>query len=262
MDAPESPASQDAALSNLLSAAIGTPETSAPVSSSQAAQPPHVSPADVGQRFELPGCYLRLGSYWVYTASEDLEQAAHGRHCSPAGQRKRAVNHFLRYSGLHIVGFMVHCILVVLCLADEKYMLSALFGAAAICSAALGRISWNDYRASIGIQPAPIMRDADGYWTHPEFPSFDEGQSADASAWFKSQRLETRIAYLESEADDHPACVSYWGDKDPGIDISAWKPPKPKGWGWFILSIHDTEDWGPVCVWVRRKAEQGNGAER
>ncbi|ENW8910851.1 hypothetical protein ACT8N6_005309, partial [Escherichia coli] len=26
------------------------------------------------------------------------------------------------------------------------------------------------------------------------------------------------------------------------------------GEGWFIGSIHDTED-GPVCVWLRNKAE-------
>lgn len=171
------------------------------------------------------------------------------------------MKYFLRYTGLHIAGFVVHCILVALCLADEEYLLSALFGTSAICSAALGRVAWKDYRASIGIQPAAVKRDADGYWTHPEFPSFDEEQSAAASAWYKSQRLETSIAYLESEADDHPAYASYWGDQDPGSDISAWKPPKPKGWGWFILSIHDTEDWGPVCVWVRRDALQGKGGE-
>ncbi|MED9131274.1 hypothetical protein RCM40_10780, partial [Escherichia marmotae] len=27
-----------------------------------------------------------------------------------------------------------------------------------------------------------------------------------------------------------------------------------EGEGWFIGSIHDTED-GPVCVWLRNKAE-------
>lgn len=37
-------------------------------------------------------------------------------------------------------------------------------------------------------------------------------------------------------------------------DISAWEPERPEGDGWFIGSIHDTED-GPVCVWLRNKAE-------
>ena len=52
MDAPESPTSQDAALSNLLSAAIGSPDNPPP-SSAQAAQLSYGSPADVAQRIEL-----------------------------------------------------------------------------------------------------------------------------------------------------------------------------------------------------------------
>ncbi|MDF3851394.1 hypothetical protein [Achromobacter denitrificans] len=110
------------------------------------------------------------------------------------------------------------------------------------------------------IQAAPIQRDSDGYWTHPAHPEFEEGQDAEATAWFKAQQLETHIAYLESEADDHPAALAYWGDTGDS-NISSWEPPRPQGEDWFVLSIHDTEDWGPVCVWVRRAAEQGKGGE-
>ncbi|MBI0992564.1 hypothetical protein HCI46_10105, partial [Escherichia coli] len=39
-----------------------------------------------------------------------------------------------------------------------------------------------------------------------------------------------------------------------GPDIAAWEPERPEGEGWFIGSIHDTED-GPVCVWMRNKVE-------
>ncbi len=39
-----------------------------------------------------------------------------------------------------------------------------------------------------------------------------------------------------------------------GPDISAWEPERPEGDGWFIGSIHDTED-GPVCVWMRNKVQ-------
>ncbi|EJN3771908.1 hypothetical protein NVA45_004960, partial [Escherichia coli] len=35
-----------------------------------------------------------------------------------------------------------------------------------------------------------------------------------------------------------------------GPDIAAWEPERPEGEGWFIGSIHDTED-GPVCIWLR-----------
>ena len=42
-------------------------------------------------------------------------------------------------------------------------------------------------------------------------------------------------------------------DVDPdvdGYDISAWQPETPAGGGWFVGSIHDTED-GAVCIWLR-----------
>lgn len=80
------------------------------------------------------------------------------------------------------------------------------------------------------IQAAPVQRDSDGYWTHPAHPEFEEGQNAEAAAWFKAQQLETHIAYLESEADDHPAHVAYWGDTGDS-NISSWEPPRPHGMG-------------------------------
>lgn len=39
-----------------------------------------------------------------------------------------------------------------------------------------------------------------------------------------------------------------------GPDIAAREPEWPEGDGWFIGSIHDTED-GPACVWLRNKTE-------
>ncbi|HFY0714224.1 TPA: hypothetical protein ACIGWI_005050, partial [Escherichia coli] len=32
-------------------------------------------------------------------------------------------------------------------------------------------------------------------------------------------------------------------------------PEAPEGEGWFVGSIHDTED-GAVCIWLRQEAEQ------
>lgn len=131
--------------------------------------------------------------------------------------------------------------------------------AALICVCALTRHTWRHYMLNAQlptvstapqIQAAPVQRDSDGYWTHPAHPEFEEGQDVEAAAWFNAQQLEHQIAYLESEDGDHPAYEAYWSDGDP--NISAWEPPRPEGEGWFILSIHDTEDWGPVCVWVRR----------
>lgn len=33
-------------------------------------------------------------------------------------------------------------------------------------------------------------------------------------------------------------------------DCAKWQPTMPRGEGWFILSIHDTDD-GPICIWAR-----------
>lgn len=102
------------------------------------------------------------------------------------------------------------------------------------------------------IAPAPVERDADGYWTHPAYPVLaDDDHNANGATWFKTHHLETSIALLEDEGAEHPACARYWDERDPDANISAWNPPRPPGDGWFMLSIHDTETWGPVCVWAR-----------
>lgn len=44
-----------------------------------------------------------------------------------------------------------------------------------------------------------------------------------------------------------------------GYDISAWEPETPDGEGWFVGSIHDSED-GAVCIWLR--AVDSRGAQK
>ena len=65
------------------------------------------------------------------------------------------------------------------------------------------------------------------------------------NAWMEANNLQWTICTMDE--DDFNL------DAD-GPDISAWEPERPEGDGWFIGSIHDTED-GPVCVWLRNKAE-------
>jgi hypothetical protein len=73
------------------------------------------------------------------------------------------------------------------------------------------------------IQAATIERD-EGYWTHPDFPEWDEG---------------TKKAEFERFYDDSDS------------DISDWSPVYEKA-GSFLLSIHDTED-GPVALFFAPK---------
>lgn len=101
------------------------------------------------------------------------------------------------------------------------------------------------------IEWAPVVRDAEGWYSHPDMPAFDEDQEAEYRAWLAAQGLETAYATLCGEDDKHPAYIIYFDQA--GTDVSDWNPAPPAGDGWFTLSIHDSED-GPYWVWARRPA--------
>ena len=101
------------------------------------------------------------------------------------------------------------------------------------------------------IQPMEVTRDVMGFWSHPGIPDFDEDHLA-YKEWQHAQGLEICHQNLESEDDEHPAYKSYY-EGDGGGSIAEWNPDMPEGDGWFVLSIHDTED-GPYYVWARRTA--------
>jgi hypothetical protein len=101
------------------------------------------------------------------------------------------------------------------------------------------------------IRQQPLERDADGAWSHPGIPNFDEDAKA-YKRWLAEQGLEISYKYLESEDGDHPVYVSYFEDENPSF--VAWEPTPPEGAGWFTLAIYETED-GPVWVWTRRPSE-------
>ncbi len=94
----------------------------------------------------------------------------------------------------------------------------------------------------------PVERDQYGYWTHPLYETFCDGRefisTEEFNGWLNDNNLEWTVAYRDEE------------DIDPdidGYDISKWNPEKPAGEGWFIGSIHETED-GAVCIWLREKS--------
>jgi hypothetical protein len=101
------------------------------------------------------------------------------------------------------------------------------------------------------IEWAPVVRDAEGWYRHPDMPEFDEDHEAEYLAWLTAQGLDTAYATLEAEHDTHPAHIVYFDQA--GTDVSDWHPEEPAGDGWFTLSIHDSED-GPYWVWARRPA--------
>lgn len=96
------------------------------------------------------------------------------------------------------------------------------------------------------VQPMEPQRNSEGYWYHPDMPEIETSEQFDA--------LQYAVHCLDGDdgigAEDALARYSE-GD----TDILAWQPSAPDGDGWFIASIHDTED-GPVCLWIRRPTEE------
>ncbi|MFS3509290.1 hypothetical protein [Citrobacter braakii] len=101
------------------------------------------------------------------------------------------------------------------------------------------------------ISEIPVERNQYGYWTHPEYDKFCDGRerisNTEFKAWMDKQGLQWTIDYRDEDEVD-PAVDGY--------DISQWEPEKPAGEGWFVGSIHDTED-GAVCIWLRAQPVMG-----
>lgn len=102
---------------------------------------------------------------------------------------------------------------------------------------------------SPAIVPLPVERDPYGCWTHPVYDDFCDGReyvpAAEFNAWMDANGLDWTVDYRDEE-DIDPAVDGY--------DISKWQPEAPAGKGWFVGSIHDTED-GAVCIWLSNKSE-------
>lgn len=98
-------------------------------------------------------------------------------------------------------------------------------------------------------------RSRDGWWTHPDWPSVEDGEMDILNSWLKVMELETATVWmLEDDNDAARDVTARWLNGD--TDILAWEPQKPDGDGWYLVSIHDHED-GPVAIWLRDKpAEQ------
>lgn len=98
------------------------------------------------------------------------------------------------------------------------------------------------------VRPVTVTRDPNGFWTHPHYftPASDEAGQSEFSDWMRLHKLTCATRWMENDAP--PQVIAAW---ENGVaDISDWQPSAPAGEGWFIGSIHDTDD-GPVCVWLR-----------
>lgn len=111
------------------------------------------------------------------------------------------------------------------------------------------------------IKPMEPQRDRDGYWTHPDVPEIETTEQF--NAWQAEQGFQCSVVMLDGDdgVGSEDAQKRYFEEGD--TDILCWQPSKPDGEGWFIVSIHDTED-GPACLWIRYPTEEqqcGNDEE-
>lgn len=104
------------------------------------------------------------------------------------------------------------------------------------------------------IAAMPVVRDENGYWTHPEV---DALLDLDFFVELNNRGMDCFVSFLDYDDEDLPAWCRYFEEGSP--DIHDWDPYKPIPWsdGWFIASIHDTED-GPACLWLRYLGENSD----
>lgn len=99
------------------------------------------------------------------------------------------------------------------------------------------------------IQPAVVVRDQDGFWSHPCMPDFDEGTNINIyRKWFSDRGLELHWRLLGEDSEE---LEERYFDGDTSA-VSEWQPEPPEGAGWFLWAIYDTED-GPACQFVRHR---------
>ncbi len=99
------------------------------------------------------------------------------------------------------------------------------------------------------IQAHLVERDQFGFWTHPNYPDLaDNCSCSEAQETLRRLGLELQNVFMESDAP------RLYDSARSDQRYSEWIPTRPEGAGWFVLSIHDTDN-GPVCQYVRPLGE-------
>ncbi|CQJ34756.1 TPA: hypothetical protein ACGUOZ_003388 [Yersinia enterocolitica] len=101
------------------------------------------------------------------------------------------------------------------------------------------------------ITAVPVERDNCGFWTHPDFfvpaNGNEFGVEDEFDAWKALNRVTGATGWMEDEENAEELQAEY---DSINSSVSMWNPTPPDGDGWFMASIHETED-GPVCYWLR-----------
>lgn len=102
------------------------------------------------------------------------------------------------------------------------------------------------------VAPHPVTRSEDGWYVHPRLNDFLDGREyitpAEFNQWLSDNNLQSSMTFMDLE-DDSPLAQEWAASSS----FAGWEPERPEGEGWFIGSIHESEDDGPVCLWLRQK---------
>ncbi|WP_230961101.1 hypothetical protein [Burkholderia cepacia] len=100
------------------------------------------------------------------------------------------------------------------------------------------------------LAPRTIVRDENGWLTHPAFPACDEDVRADR--FLAAFGIESAFVSMESDVD----IDAYERHHESGyFNCSWWLPTTPAGEGWQLLEIYDTET-GPYALFAREKQHE------
>lgn len=99
------------------------------------------------------------------------------------------------------------------------------------------------------LAPREIVRDKDGYLTHPALPICDEDVRADK--FLAAFGLESFFRHMDGDISPEEYDRFY----DEGSGCAGWNPTPPDGDGWVLLEIYDTEN-GPYAMFARKERQQ------
>jgi hypothetical protein len=107
-------------------------------------------------------------------------------------------------------------------------------------------------------EPVTPQRDESGFWTHP---AVDEAlrrrREEDITRLPESEGME--FVFVEFFGDAPEELERLYGEGE-GLDgdreklkraVREWEPTVPEGAGWFLVSVHDTDD-GPCACFARQ----------
>lgn len=110
-------------------------------------------------------------------------------------------------------------------------------------------VGWHRQTGKPFLAKQDPQRSRDGYWSHPDLVWADEVSDDTFTSWLKYLGFAWQVMLLQNDnSPDAKAVQERVNNGD--IDVLAWEPEPPAGEGWWLASVHDTEE-GAAALWLR-----------